>query len=392
MNKRKILLAVSGMSPQIVTETLYALVTRDTPWIPDEIHLLSTKDGCERAKVELLHPSRAIFQRFCEEYLPQGHQIRFDSECLHTFTHDGKELSDIHNLDDSAHVADEIAKKVFEFTRDNETEIHASIAGGRKTMGFLLGYAMSLYGRVQDRLSHVLVTEGFEGNPDFYYPPKTPTVIYDRNKKPLDTSKAEVMLAEIPILHLGHVLPSSYKNTPASFSDLVQIMNKQFSAPTIEINMQEKTLTCHGIEVKMSPAPLALYSLIAYKTKKQGGMVLSDITEQEFAMVCDFIDNPKGFSFNPDQYGGNGRILAAQHQKKYKALLKNLEEKGNESVAFFDDKKTKIKKQLNAELGMLADRYLLKKDGNKTFIDILPENIHLVNVSKKDKKNKSVDD
>lgn len=384
--KRKILLAVSGMSPQIVTETLYALVTRDTPWIPDEIHLLSTKDGCERAKMELLHPSRAIFQRFCEEYLPQGHIIRFDSECLHTFTHDGKELSDIHSLEDSAHVADEIAKKVFEFTRDNDTEIHASIAGGRKTMGFLLGYAMSLYGRVQDRLSHVLVTEGFEGNPDFYYPPKNPIVIYDRNKKPLDTSKAEVMLAEIPILHLGHILPSSHKKAPASFSDLVQIMNKQFSAPTIEINMQEKTLTCHGIEIKMQRAPLALYLLIAYKTKKQGGMVLSKITEQEFAMICKFIDDQKGDIFNPDQFSGNGRFLSAEYKSEYEVLKEAIDNKENESLPFFDDKKTRIKKQLNTKLGMLADRYLLKKEGNKTFIDVSPENIHLVNISKKDKK------
>jgi CRISPR-associated protein (TIGR02584 family) len=34
-----------------------------------------------------------------------------------------------------------------------------SIAGGRKTMGFYAGYALSLYGRAQDRMSHVLVEE-----------------------------------------------------------------------------------------------------------------------------------------------------------------------------------------------------------------------------------------
>lgn len=51
-DKRKILLAVTGLSPQIVTETLYALaVGQDTPWIPDEIHLITSCEGAERARL-----------------------------------------------------------------------------------------------------------------------------------------------------------------------------------------------------------------------------------------------------------------------------------------------------------------------------------------------------
>ena len=46
---RRILLCVSGMSPQIVTETLYALACARSPaWIPDEIHLISTRDGANQ--------------------------------------------------------------------------------------------------------------------------------------------------------------------------------------------------------------------------------------------------------------------------------------------------------------------------------------------------------
>ncbi len=40
---RRILLAVTGLTPQVVTETLYALACRpQTPWVPDEIHLVTT--------------------------------------------------------------------------------------------------------------------------------------------------------------------------------------------------------------------------------------------------------------------------------------------------------------------------------------------------------------
>jgi CRISPR-associated protein (TIGR02584 family) len=48
--------------------------------------------------------------------------------------------------------------------------LHVSIAGGRKSMGFFAGYAFSLFGRTQDRLSHVLVNDPFESFPDFYFP------------------------------------------------------------------------------------------------------------------------------------------------------------------------------------------------------------------------------
>ena len=37
--------------------------------------------------------------------------------------------------------------------------MHVSIAGGRKTRGFLAGYTLSLLGRPQDRLSHEQLTQ-----------------------------------------------------------------------------------------------------------------------------------------------------------------------------------------------------------------------------------------
>ena len=45
----KILLVVSGMTPQIITETVYGLAVAPEDgveaWIPDEVHVLSTKSG-----------------------------------------------------------------------------------------------------------------------------------------------------------------------------------------------------------------------------------------------------------------------------------------------------------------------------------------------------------
>jgi len=57
---RRILLAVTGLSPQVVTETIYALgVAAEpgvAPFVPTEIHLITTESGAKLARTALLHP------------------------------------------------------------------------------------------------------------------------------------------------------------------------------------------------------------------------------------------------------------------------------------------------------------------------------------------------
>lgn len=78
---RRILLAVTGLSPQIVTETLFALATRqDGPFVPSEIHLITTREGAQRARLALLSEHPGWFHRLRKDYhLPP---IHFTSDCL----------------------------------------------------------------------------------------------------------------------------------------------------------------------------------------------------------------------------------------------------------------------------------------------------------------------
>lgn len=172
---KRILLAVTGLSPQILTETLYALTVVQTPaWIPDEIHLITSKEGAEHARLSLLDANAGQFHSFCRDY-PIAENIHFPAENIHLIRNqDGQPLSDIRSPEDNARSADAIHALVRQFTADPATELHVSIAGGRKTMGFYLGYSLSLTARPQDKLSHVLVSDPFESLPDFYYPPATP--------------------------------------------------------------------------------------------------------------------------------------------------------------------------------------------------------------------------
>ena len=158
---RRILLAVTGLSPQIVTETVYALAVAPAPprrpFVPTEVRLITTKEGTERAELSLLHPESGWFHRLRADYaLPP---IAFESGHIHVLEDAaGRPLDDIRTPADNTRAADTITEVVRELTRDSESALHVSIAGGRKTMGFYLGYALSLYGRAQDRLSHVLVS------------------------------------------------------------------------------------------------------------------------------------------------------------------------------------------------------------------------------------------
>src|SRR5690606_3539532 len=73
---RRVLLAVSGMSPQIITETLYALIVEHA-WVPHEVRLITTAQGKDKAVSQLLEGERH-FQRLLDDYrITQP--IRFDA-------------------------------------------------------------------------------------------------------------------------------------------------------------------------------------------------------------------------------------------------------------------------------------------------------------------------
>ena len=78
---RRILVAVTGTTPQVITETLYALVV-EKHFIPTEIHLLTTLNGRNRAMRDLLDPHDGKFHAFCRAYGLEG-RIIFSEKTAH---------------------------------------------------------------------------------------------------------------------------------------------------------------------------------------------------------------------------------------------------------------------------------------------------------------------
>lgn len=271
MVTRKVLICVTGLSPQIVTETLYALCVVQTPaWIPDEVRLITTERGAVNARLMLLSDSPGWFHRLRQDWaLPP---IAFDASRIEVLKDSrGQALEDIRDDEDNQRAADGIADLVRRLTEDEHTEIHASIAGGRKTMGFFMGYAMSLWGRSQDRLSHVLVSTPFESRPEFFYPTPAPHIIPSRQagQDPLDASTAKVWLGDIPFVRLRSLLPSSIKGQHLGFAQAVSAANRALDEIELEIDVAMGCIRINQQTIALPPMQLALLSILAWRCLAQ---------------------------------------------------------------------------------------------------------------------------
>lgn len=259
MSHTSIFVMVAGLSPQIVTETLYAFHQQAPRALQGaELHLITTQEGAHRAELTLLTGANAQLAKLVADHgLPE---IRFATEHLHIIRdHRGQPLDDIRTPDDNAAAADFITAVVRDFTSRNDVALHVSLAGGRKTMGFYIGYALSLYGREQDTLSHVLVSERFESHPEFFYPTPESRVIYTRDGKPLDTRRAEITLARIPFVRLRDELPPEALVQKLSFSEAVALLNAATHTPQLQVSLSRPQVSCNGIEITLEPMEWMLY-------------------------------------------------------------------------------------------------------------------------------------
>lgn len=349
-NTRRILLAVTGMSPQIVTETLYALgvggnrTDAQEPFIPTEIHLLTTTTGAQEARTALLHEDGGQFHTLLADY-PQLGQPRFDDTCIHIIRDaQGNPLADIRTPEENASAADTITALMAELTNDPDSTLHVSIAGGRKTMGFYLGYAFSLFARPQDELSHVLVSSPFEGHPEFFFKPATPRRLTTRDGRNIDTADAVITLAKIPVVRLRHGQPQSLLDGKATFNETVSAIQKSIEPARLRIDLRNKQVWCGGESVKLQAILLAWLAWWAHRR-------LSDAapTNWRMASAQEFLDIY--------------RQVVGLHSAMYEKTCERLKE-GMEKN-FFSENNAKLKAALRRQLQLSATPYFIQTSGKR---------------------------
>jgi CRISPR-associated protein (TIGR02584 family) len=280
--KKNILLLVTGMSPAIVTETIYGLAVNPSngqeKWIPDEVHIISTEHGLNQIRERLINQGN--FQKLLDDYdLPQ---IKFGEEYFYPIRDvDGKPQLDLRTPADNERAANLICEKVRFFTSDKNEDgsdkyeqdkvksLHVSIAGGRKTMGFYIGYALSLYGRANDHMSHVLVEAAFDETkvPDFYYPTPYKHQVKDYSEVSWNAQDAKIWLSYIPFVRLRASLPEESLIRKANFSDVVNAINLANNPLKVTLNIKDQSIKIGNISVRLSAREFAFYHWIADQVK-----------------------------------------------------------------------------------------------------------------------------
>jgi CRISPR-associated protein (TIGR02584 family) len=255
---RRILLAVTGLSPQVVTETIWALAQRRPPFIPTEAHLLTTQEGEIKILQMLLEPPApglpGVMATLADELGQPGIAGLITPQSVRLLRRaDGEPLSDILTEADNIAAADAIAETIRELTADASAALHVSIAGGRKTMGIFAGFALSLFGRPQDRLSHVLVPEQFQSHPEFFFPSRKPRRLLTRGNRSVSTAEETVVLAEIPFLRLREVVAPADLVGTLGFASAVQRLQRRFEPPRLVFDLREGSVSAHGEILQLTP-------------------------------------------------------------------------------------------------------------------------------------------
>lgn len=233
--KQHILVAVTGNTPQIVTETLFVLAVAQEPPVPiSAVYILTTAKGAEIAWAKLGGPDGAI-ARLQREY-EIGWEIAFSKKHILVFKRredDGAEtpLEDIRSSADNETLASELLGYVKELTADPNVVLHCSLGGGRRTMSAYMMLALMMYGREDDELTHVVVTEEFETNPDFFFPPKDnqplPIRLAGNKLAIINTSEAKLEVAQIPFVRLRNTLGADVGKVEKGLDELITIAQQR---------------------------------------------------------------------------------------------------------------------------------------------------------------------
>ena len=256
---REVFIFVVGTTPQVVTETLYAMLHKDPSVYPDEIFLITTQTGSERIERDLL--SSGKLKDFYDEF-----NVKFvNPQIVHLTDRNGNILDDIRTEEDNENVGDFIVDFVKTKASDPGSRLHCSMAGGRKTMGFYLGSALGLFGRPWDKLYHVLVTSEFESHPDFYWKPTAEKVLQVRGPdgkvlKRLNTKDAGIFLAELPFIRFR----DKFTLDGQGFRELVREGQKEVDTATsqklLKADIAERTLRIGETIIEMVPMEIVVYT------------------------------------------------------------------------------------------------------------------------------------
>lgn len=266
------LIAVVGISPAILTETVWALARpgdNTPPVLPDEVVAITTTAGRDKINAQLFTPSpefegRTVWQSLRFELLGENatHDTRLTLrvaviEKPDPLSGQAVALADIRDPEDNLAAAEFILAQVRNRTASKDCRLIASLAGGRKTMGALLHAAFTHLARPQDRLTHILVNEPFDGplQPLFFFPGQPTQMLKARDGQTFTALNARLELADVPFAALRTRFPD-IAEIPTRFRDMVEMYGEAFKRDAtkpalIELISDPPRVVVDGLSVEL---------------------------------------------------------------------------------------------------------------------------------------------
>lgn len=230
---RTILVATTGLTPAILTETVWALAQEKPPVIPDAIIVLTTATGRAQIEKQLFGPD-AIWDQLRRALLGKkadtDPRLDFDSSpdrvkvVHHRVGPRRLPLDGLATPEQNTAFADAITQELWVHTSQPDTRVVASLAGGFKTMSALMLSAMQLLANPGDRVTHVLVSGGFESaTPPFFFPKQKLQTLKTREGSSLRAADAasRLQLIDLPVIPLRRWFADALDRKPPSYETLV---------------------------------------------------------------------------------------------------------------------------------------------------------------------------
>ncbi|GGG15796.1 hypothetical protein GCM10010964_00110 [Caldovatus sediminis] len=331
------LLALAGLSPQVVTETIWCLAQGPSPRLPRRITVLTTGAGREVAE-KLLPPALRQLGAQLGAALPMPEWRLLTGP-------DGGVLDDIVTEADNRHAADAIFAAVAEATLDEGSDIHLSIAGGRKTMGALAALAIGLCGREGDVLSHVLVDPRLLGRADFFFPPDPPALLTLPEGGTVSTAEAGLTLAEIPFVRLRAQWRPG--RDAGAFAAAVAAAQQRLAPPRLSVDVARREVLLGERRLRLPPTPLGILLWLAERARA-AAPPLAWRGAQEARRLADECLAALARTAGDRDLGAARRALAQGMERGYLA-----------------EKVSRLNRAFREALGPAAEPFLIRAEGRR---------------------------
>ena len=302
-----VLIAGIGTSPAVLTETVWALAHQKPAVVPDKVVVITTTSGKSGLVKSLLSGEDCVWEQLkaalCKDKINIEGRLSFTEDSIKVMLDSkDKRLKDLRNGEENLDAADFMLGEIRQYTEDPSKIVLCSIAGGRKTMSALLFSCMSLLGREQDKVYHVLIPPKYDCGmaPPFYFPQKGVVhELLDRGRKPtgkkIQSSKIGIELFDVPYVRMRGWFQEKFKTLPPSYRKLVaKVQTVAPSAvvrPEVEIDAWNCAVRVGGVELRPSPYEFAVLIMLANGISSQYEMYerLCKFVNTRSADKCDWV-------------------------------------------------------------------------------------------------------